>query len=594
MLKRIFDRATEFHISLFLIGLMFCIPFIVVRHEPPIAAFYQEWIAGAFGLLAIIPFLRSTFWYKSQTSIVAATLKIPQAALIFLGLAAILCVQWALGMLHSSQYALLILSYFVWAFLLVVLGSYLRRELGWEKLVTTLAWGLVTAGIINICITVLQFVMLTGGNIPWLPNLSGYGAISQANNFANFCALATASLIYLYARGYFSLSFFSLLLLCFVVMLSASGSRSVWLYLTAFTVLISIVHVNLVKHGQETDRTRGAWRAGLTLLPLFILIQLVIYYLIPNDLANLPTERLVNSVNEHSTSLRLKFWHDSLRIFLLHPWLGVGIEKLRISTFLLVDSPTTLASKQVFEHAHNLFLNLLAEMGIGAVLIAVVGLWSWIKSFNWNKLNMEAWWLVSLLTVLGIHSMLEYPLWYAFFLGITSILLGVGDENFITINLSKFSRKIAQSSLFLVFILGLASLSTMLIANVKLENWWYKVVNENIYDKALLDWARENSLLTPYADSMHAATIGNIDEHNISKTILLYQSDMDFMPIDRVSYQLALLLKLDGQNENAIKQLNRSLIAFPESLKPSLESTPEKYKQEFLDLLADTRPKPVK
>ena len=383
MLKRVFNSISAFNISLVFIGLMFLLPFINMHHEQPITPFYAEWIAATMGLLAIFPLLATASWRSIQSG-----LKIPQVSLIFVGFAAILCVQWALGMLHSNRYALSVLSYFIWAFLLVVLGSYLRRELGWGKLVSTLAWCLVVAGIINVGIVVLQFVTKTGGVIPFLPNLPSYGALSQQNHFADFCALATVSLIYLYAKGHFSLSMFSLLLVCFIVMLSLSGSRSVWLYLTALTVLISIMHTNIVKQGEETIRSRGAWRAGLMLLPTFILIQLFIYYIVPNELVNLPTERLLDGVTERTSSIRLQFWYDSFRIFLQSPWLGVGAGKLITNTFLLVDTPTAMASKRVFEHAHNLFLHLSAEMGIGAVLIVLVGLFAWVKGFKWRKLSL--------------------------------------------------------------------------------------------------------------------------------------------------------------------------------------------------------------
>jgi hypothetical protein len=93
--------------------------------------------------LAVIPLLYSPRWRVTQSQHIQASLQIPQVSLIFIGLTAILCLQWLLDMLHSSQYALTVLSYFIWAFFLVVIGSHLRREFGWEKLASSLAWCLV-------------------------------------------------------------------------------------------------------------------------------------------------------------------------------------------------------------------------------------------------------------------------------------------------------------------------------------------------------------------------------------------------------------------------------------------------------------------
>jgi hypothetical protein len=97
---------------------------------------------------------------------------------VFLGLAMIVAVQWVLGMLHSSQHALLTMSYLIWAFLLTIIGSQLRVKFGWEKLTSTFAWFLVIACIINAGIVVIQAVVQTGGAIAFLPNFTNYGAIN--------------------------------------------------------------------------------------------------------------------------------------------------------------------------------------------------------------------------------------------------------------------------------------------------------------------------------------------------------------------------------------------------------------------------------
>lgn len=593
MLKRIFSATNSANISLMFVGLMFFVPFISMHHEHPLPAFFTEWLAGVFGLIAIFPLLLSSCWKASQTPsektpLIQSHLKIPQISLIFLGLGAMLCVQWMLGMLHSSQYALSVLSYFVWAFLLVVLGSVLRREFGLEKLTTTLAWCLVGAGIVNIGIVVLQFVTRTGGVIPFLPSLNSFGAISQTNHFADFCALAITSLIYLYAKGRFSSSFFNLILVLFMMMLSFSGSRSAWLYLIALTILVAMMQRLNVKQGRESEATHMAWRAGLLLLPMFIAVQLFIYFVIPNELIKLPTERLFDGMTAHTASARLQFWYDSWRIFLQSPWLGVGAGKLISNTFMLIDTPTAMASKRVFEHAHNLFLHLLAEMGIGGFLIVLMGLCSWVKAFKWGDLNLEKWWIISLLSILGIHSMLEYPLWFTFFLGIAAVLLGAGDEKLITVKISKHALKFAHIGLIAVCIFGIYHITTSLIANEKLEKWLQKFGYEDVNDSAQLDWVEKYSVLSPYSELMRARSM-DIDVKLIDEQFLLNQSVMNFRPMRTIAYQHALLLVQKGQHEQAVKQLNRTLKAYPDSFKNFLENPSLKYRQEYLNLYAETQ-----
>lgn len=574
--------------SLFFLGLMFLLPFINLHHQLPIPSFYSEWIAGVLGLMAIFSLLSFDEWHKNRASTDQVNLRIPQISIIFIGLAAILCMQWLLGMLHSIQYALLVLSYFIWAFFLTILGSNLRHKVGWETLVNVLAWCMVIAGIINIGIVVLQFVVRTGGVIPFLPNFVNYGALAQLNHIGNFCALAITSLIYLYAKGRFSISLFYLVLVLFMMMLSFSGSRSAWLHLIALAILLTVMHRQHIKQGKKTEVTRAAWRAGLLLLPTFIAVQLFIYFFVPSEYVNLPTERIINGMISQTPSARLQFWYDSWRIFLQSPLLGVGSGQLLNNTFLLIDSPTAMASKRTFEHAHNLFLHLLAEMGITSFLFILICLISWLKAFKWRNLNLETWWIISLLSIIGIHSMLEYPLWFTFFLGVAVVLLGAGEENFITIKTSDHSVKIARIGLIAAYIFGTYTITTALIANVKLENWIEKIGFENINDSAQLDWVEKYSLLSPYGELMRARSI-DIDIKHVDSQFLLNESVMSFKPMRTIAYQHALLLELKGQHEDAVKQLDRTIKAYPDTFKSFLENPELKFRQEYLNLYAETQ-----
>jgi hypothetical protein len=184
--------------------------------------------------------------------------------------------------------------------------------------------------------------------------------------------------------------------------------------------------------------------------------------------------------------------------------------------------------------------------------------------------------------------MLEYPLWFTFFLGIAAILLGAGDENYISISFPKAANKFAKTGFILLLILGLANLSTMLIANIKLENWMHKLAYENINEQKNLDWVRQYSLLSPYGELMHAVSM-DINADDIDEQLALNQSVMNFRPYRTIAYRHALLLKLQGQSASAVIQLNRALIAYPDKFNSALENTPLKYRQNFLDLLSETQ-----
>lgn len=568
---------------------MFLLPFVNIYHQQPIPSFYAEWVAAVLGLLSLSALLKQDSWQPVQ---------IPQIALVMLGLVAILGMQWMLNMLHSTQYALLVFSYMALMFFLMVLGSYLRRALGWEKIANTLAWCMVIGGMINVVIVALQFAIRSGIVTSFIPNYSSYGAIAQANHFADFIALATVSLLYLYAKGKFSLKLFSIFLALFLVMLSFTGSRSSWLYLASTVVLAIMLQVNAMKQGTGSKAMRSLLRASLLLLPAFAIAQLLIHYGLSDELVMLPTERAVELASPTSVSARMQIWYDSLRLFWQSPWLGIGAGQIRAETFLLADMPSTLASKRIFENAHNLFLHLLAEMGIGGFLLVSVGLFAWLRGFKWHALNLETWWLIALLGVLGIHSMLEYPLWFAYFSCVVAFLLGAGDEKLCTINLSKTAYRLAERfghvfarTVLLVFMaLGAINLGTMMVANIKLENVVMGVVGQESNEQdEQLNWIHSYSLLSPYAELMYTLSMA-VNPSHIEDKLWLSESAMRFRPMRRVAYQHVLLLKLNGDEAAAVKHLNRTLIVHPGNFKGELEAMPFKYWQDYLDVLSIARP----
>jgi len=571
--------------SLILIGLMLILPAINMYHRLPITSFYTEWIAAALGLAALAPMLRSHS---------SADLGIPRVSLVFLGLATILSMQWAIGMLHSAQYALLVLSYLGWAFLLTLLGFHLRRQLGWDKLVNTLAFFMMSAGIINGCMMVLQIITRTGGAISFLPDMTGYGPFGQANHFADFIALATVSLIYLYAKGRFTVAFFSLILAWFLLMLAVSGSRSSWLYLGAIALLALAMQAHAVKQHLNSTATRRLFRMSLATIPAFALVHVLAYYVAPDGLFSLTTDRIVNGINIDTPSARIQIWYDSWRLFLQSPWLGIGAGNMNSESFLLLDKTTALSANRIFEHAHNLFLHLLAEMGITAFLLVLTGLLMWLRGFQWRKLNPETWWLISMLTILGIHSMLEYPLWYAYFLGIATILLGAGDEKVITINISALSAKtiakLTRGGLAMVLVLGTLNLGTLLAAHIKLEHALYQPLQaDTAGQKSDLYWIYNYTLFSPYAELMYAVST-DIEHGNMNHQIALNQSAINFRPFSKICYRQVALLKMKGEDLNARNLLKRTLMVYPANLKSIAESMPAQYRAKLLEVLAEVAP----
>jgi O-antigen ligase len=556
MFSRLIQLLTSPKISIYLIAMMFSLPFIVAYHEVPIAAFYGEWLATLLGLLSLTALLNKGYWQLSQ---------LPKISLVFLGLLLICNIQLILGLEPLLQHSVLIQLYLLWACLLSALGYYLRQTIGWEKLALILAKAFIFSFFVNAVFVALQILHKLGYSVP-IPRLQGYGMVAQANNFADFISLAIVSLLYLYSKKLIKFKILSISLLAGLLMLSLAGSRSSMLYLLAIIALSLVLHLRFQKEGTDTSTSKNLLKISIALLPLFVIIQLLLAAYLPASLLiHTPISRGIDAISTQSASLRWQFWQTSLNLFFQHPWLGIGAGQMRWQTFLLIDHSAANPAHIFFEHAHNLFLNLLAEMGLIAGLIVFLGLATWLKSFfKHQTLDLETWWLLGLVAIIGIHSLLEYPLWYTYFLGVFAFLLGAGEVRTLDLNrLSQAARRLLKLVLALILIYGIQQLYLMQNAYQKLEKHIAIMSPSKISDmqkQRLIEdmlWVRDNTLLAPYADLVLISFI-NPNKASSDIQIKLAESGLKFIPLQTLILKYVILLEMHQRHGEAIQFLRRA------------------------------------
>lgn len=124
------------------------------------------------------------------------------------------------------------------------------------------------------------------------------------------------------------------------------------------------------------------------------------------------------------SSSRFAIWRNALALVAQHPWTGVGWGNFN---FAWTFSPFPDRPVAFFDHTHNLPLNLAVEIGLPATA-AVLGALAWAlwrARGAWHAPQAEAdpagtagaaRAALAMLALLAVHSQLEYPLWYAYFL----------------------------------------------------------------------------------------------------------------------------------------------------------------------------------
>jgi O-antigen ligase len=123
------------------------------------------------------------------------------------------------------------------------------------------------------------------------------------------------------------------------------------------------------------------------------------------------------------SSSRFGIWADTLGLIAQRPWFGVGWGE-----FNLAWSLTPFPGRPVafFDHTHNLMLQFVVELGVPLALV-VTALLTWPLWRAWkaggatgSELGRASHALARFACIMVLlvawHSLLEYPLWYAYFL----------------------------------------------------------------------------------------------------------------------------------------------------------------------------------
>jgi O-antigen ligase len=114
---------------------------------------------------------------------------------------------------------------------------------------------------------------------------------------------------------------------------------------------------------------------------------------------------------EAACASRLVLWSNVVDLILLRPWFGWGWGELDYAHYITLYRGARFCD--ILDNAHNLPLHLAVELGIPLAVAIVSGVgWLVVRQRPWRErqpVRLMAW---LVLAAIGLHSMLEYPLWY--------------------------------------------------------------------------------------------------------------------------------------------------------------------------------------
>ncbi|TAM43518.1 MAG: hypothetical protein EPN55_13750 [Gammaproteobacteria bacterium] len=546
--------------SLVVAGLIAVIPFMLPHHGLA-TAFYSEWAAFALGVAACFPFLHKIFWLH---------LRIPHSAVWSFSFVVLIAVQ-ALFVDHAyATQPLVPAIYIAWAAVLIVLGAWIREQLGLERSVSIFAWALLVGGIAHALLGLVQYFDIYGKLAPIIDPrtpASIYGNIGQRNHYATQISLACFGLVYLRATDRIHCALATTLMTLFAFVLTASGSRAAAVYIVA-GVLLSLIFYSAAK----TAFHRRSLQATGLLLALFLLFQFLLPLLndclkslldaLGFDTSGFDIQVMWQRNAAEGIDARISEFCKAWLMFLEAPLLGVGIGNYGWHSFNYQALPEFAGVIQgnLFHHSHNLIMQVLAEFGAAGLLLLLIIATSWLRQALPHWRSSSHWLILALAMVLLLHSFVEYPLWYSYFLGIAAVLLGIGSEDGLKI---KFTPGLGQFAAGATLVLSGVILIITLLGVYDLSyihRFLAAATPQQVM--ARLHAISKNPLLTPWAEisiAQHQAP----DRSKIENQLLLTTRVVQYRPNSYNVNRQIIYLALAGKSAEASTLMRKGFAAYP-------------------------------
>ena len=300
-----------------------------------------------------------------------------------------------------------------------------------------LAAGLLLAALVAAAIGLVQFFMGDPGWAPWVhassPGLA-FGNLRQRNQQATLLALGVWALLWWVARLQEQVDGNPVL--------GGRGAR--WPVLAA--VAVPWAMVLLATAGAATASRTGAleWLVVLALLAVWrrssgalalgmagvgLAVYAVAAWGLPQLLLRWTGMRMdglfMRMADGSQTCVgRATLWSNVLELIAQRPWAGWGWGELDYAHYIHPFAGERFCV--LLDNAHNLPLHLAVELGLPVAAVACGAVVAWVvRARPWQETDAVRQLAWGALAIIGLHSMVEFPLWYGPFQLVTVLALAL-------------------------------------------------------------------------------------------------------------------------------------------------------------------------
>ena len=319
------------------------------------------------------------------------------------------------------------------------------------------------------------------------------------------------------------------------------------------------------------------WRASLGRLAVGLaLVGLVIYgvaaWLLPELLLQWTGFRadglMARFGDAPGCTSRRVLWSNVLHLIAQKPWLGWGWGELDYAHYV------TLFPGQRFcvllDNAHNLPLQLAVELGLPVAALACVAVLAWVAvSRPWSETDPARQLAWGILALGGLHSMLEFPLWYGPFQLVTVLAVFILWRRPVsgqgTLRPDYSVQKVPSR------LIGKALVAIAIIAFMAYASWDYSRVSQlykPVHQRS--EALRENTLAKVsgtwlFADAVDFAilTTTPVTPDTAQRMHGLATALLHYSPEPRVIEPLIESASLLGRDDEVAYHLQRYRVAYP-------------------------------
>ncbi len=277
------------------------------------------------------------------------------------------------------------------------------------------AW--LVAALVSSMIALAQYFGLSPQLPPWVnPTEAGeaFANLRQRNQFATLTSIGLACLLWRVLQGA-KLSWVLPAAALLAAANAASASRTGAVQI-ALLVALTLWWLGPLRRGSAAICLTASLAYGLAAVLLPLLLEHSSGISAPNAFRRL--------VSTDGCSSRTILWDNVLQLIAQKPWWGWGWGELDYAHFATLYPGARFCD--ILDNAHNLPLHIAVELGVPVALLGCAGfIWWLLRQRPWREPDPTRQLAWSVVAVILLHSLLEYPLWYGPFQLAFGVALGL-------------------------------------------------------------------------------------------------------------------------------------------------------------------------